>query len=106
MYQVIIIDEFNERYSFDYYEHQYPSLMELIRHNLGSDIGDCRGRMWCNTCAVEANNRTIKLVEADEKELGLLGVLRVENIRLSCQLFLTKELHNSEWKIIDSRKLF
>lgn len=106
MYQLSIIDEFGERYTFHYTEYQYPSLMELIRHNLGSDIGDCRGRMWCNTCAVKSNETVSEVREIDSKELRLLSVLGVKNSRLSCQLLLTKDLHNTEWEIIDSRRLF
>ncbi len=106
MYQLKIIDEFDDKHSFEFYEHQYPSLMELIRNSLGSDIGDCRSRMWCNTCAVQAIHGKVELTKLDNEEQRLLRILNVENTRLSCQLLLTKELHNTEWKILDSRTLF
>lgn len=106
MYQISIIDEFGERHSYNFHEYQYASLMELIRHNLGSDLGDCRGRMWCNTCAVRAIKNNIEWGDIDFQEQELLNVLGLENIRLSCQLMLTKDLHNTEWEIIDSRLLF
>lgn len=106
MFRVTIIDEFEERHVIYYYEHQYPSLMELIRHDLGSEIGDCRGRIWCNTCAVQSKNKVVEIEVKEELEKKLLCILNIENIRLSCQLFLTKELHNTEWKILDSRRLF
>lgn len=105
-YNVVVIDEYQERFQFEYYENEYPSLMELIRDKMISDIGDCRGRVWCNTCVVEGLNKNVENRLISDQEKQLLNVLGIDNVRLSCQLFLNENLHNTEWKILDSRRLF
>ena len=106
MYELTIIDEFNQSHSLKYIENEHPSLMELLRDRIVTDIGDCRGRVWCNTCAVRLLNVKVNEVEIEEDERALLNSLIVNNIRLSCQLLLDKTLNGTTWEILDSRNLF
>jgi len=79
-------------------------LLELIRHQLGSDIGDCRGRVWCNTCVVRKHNGMVNSQQLDAEEQQLLQALPMTNIRLSCQVNADHTLDGTLWKIEDSRK--
>lgn len=102
-YELIIIDETGESHILAYKKNEYPSLMEMLRDVLLTDIGDCRGRVWCNTCIVQSK---VSICEQsfDANEQLLLKAIDFPNTRLSCQLELDESLDQTTWEIIDSRK--
>lgn len=106
IYKLNIIDEHNESHLLTFHNREYSSLMELLRDRLNSDIGDCRGRMWCNTCAVKLCHKEVEVNLLKIDEIRLLEVIPVDNIRLSCQLELTKVLNGTTWRILDSWRWF
>lgn len=78
---------------------RYPNLMFLLKEELGLEsFGQCGGVGRCATCVVETNgikgNSAIK--ERNEPAtLQKIGYDK-ENIRLSCQLYITSDLEGAE----------
>lgn len=104
IYKLHIIDEYGERHQLTFKNQEFPSLMEFLRDELGTEIGDCRGRIWCNTCAVEQCYEKIEPSTLGNDERRLLKAIPVSNTRLSCQLELTEKLNGTTWRILDSRR--
>lgn len=102
-YELTIIDENGESHKLVYKKHEYPSLMEMLRDVLLADIGDCRGRIWCNTCIVQSK-MSIYENSMDADEQLLLKAIDLPNTRLSCQLELDESLDQTTWEITDSRR--
>ncbi len=82
----------------------YPSLMFLLKEELGLDsFGECGGVGRCATCVVETigvkGDSAIK--ERNEPvTLQKMGY-HEDNIRLSCQLYITSDLEGAEITILE-----
>jgi 2Fe-2S ferredoxin len=84
-----------EEYHFQTYKGEYRSLMALIFDKIYTDeFGECKGIGRCGTCLVEILESTanIPMYERNEattiSKTGMTG----ENLRLSCQIFITNYL--------------
>lgn len=82
----------------------YPNLMFLLKEQLSLDsFGECGGVGRCATCVVKAagikGNSAIK--ERNEPAtLRKLGY-KEETVRLSCQLYITKDLEGSAITLLE-----
>jgi len=101
MAQLFYTDRSGIRHLINFEVNEYDNLMELILDKGYEDWGDCRGRAWCATCHVQVcNNLNTNNSDSEEKQrIGLLSN-RTERSRLSCQLFLTKNLQEAEIKYL------
>lgn len=82
----------------------YPNLMFLLKEELGLDFfGECGGVGRCATCVVKIigikGNSAIK--ERNEPATLQKMGFDDENIRLSCQIFITSDLEGSEITILE-----
>lgn len=98
-----VIDN-EQRYPIKVKYASYPNLMFLLKEELSLDsFGECGGVGRCATCVVKAigikGNSAIK--ERNEPvTLQKMGY-EEETIRLSCQLYITKDLEGSEITILE-----
>ena len=82
----------------------YPNLMFLLKEQLGLDFfGECGGVGRCATCIVKTIGITGNSAIKDRNEPNTLQKLGyTENsIRLSCQLYITKDLDGAEITVLD-----
>lgn len=101
--QFTIVEDGSEQIIKTYFG-EYRSLMVLLKNELYLDsFGECGGVGRCATCIVKtigiSGNSAIK----DRNEpitLSKMGY-EEENIRLSCQLLITKDLEGCRIEIID-----
>lgn len=88
-----------------YRPNEYPTLLALISDNLPVNIGDCKGRAWCGTCAVrKLEGKPLKNAENHENQKLQEIQLDTRELRLACQIIPNHQLHESHWEIVDSRK--
>lgn len=101
MYQIKIIDTYNEVYTIPFKHYEYANLMELIINNLYDDIGACLGRGLCGTCHVKLMSDH-NMQPADVHETHTLSKIdgTNETSRLACQIMLNKNINNLTFKII------
>ncbi|MEZ7506797.1 hypothetical protein [Flavobacterium sp. Arc2] len=82
----------------------YPNLMFLLKEEfLLESFGECGGVGRCATCLVTAKGITGDSLIKERNEpttLERLGYID-ESTRLSCQLYLTKDLNNAEITILE-----
>ena len=96
--------ENNQKHHIETYVGEYPSLMFLLRDRLYLDgFGECQGVGRCATCIVQAKaikgNSMIK--ERNEPStLSKMGYTDAD-IRLSCELFITTDLEESEIEVLE-----
>ncbi|MDD3722543.1 MAG: 2Fe-2S iron-sulfur cluster-binding protein [Lutibacter sp.] len=86
------------------YVGEYRNLMVLLKNELYLDsFGECGGVGRCATCIVKASEITGNSAIKDRNEPTTLSKMGYEenNIRLSCQLLITKDLEGSNIEIID-----
>ena len=86
------------------YEGEYRNLMFLIKdHLLFDNFGECGGMGRCATCVVRANGVSGASNQKERNEPVTLSKMGYsdEAIRLSCQLYISKDLHGAEFTIID-----
>ncbi|MDO6761791.1 2Fe-2S iron-sulfur cluster-binding protein [Tamlana sp. 2_MG-2023] len=105
MYKIHIVDTNGDLNTLDFEPNTNQNLMVFITDVLAEDIGDCKGRAWCGTCMVQqlgGGFLTDKII-SDEYEI-LSRFPEMANIRLACQIFLSADLHNTTWKVLDSRQ--
>lgn len=80
------------------YEGEYRNLMFLLADQLYLDgFGECGGLGRCATCVVSINNLSEGFTKKERNEPSTLtkaGYLN-QNIRLSCQIFITEELRDA-----------
>lgn len=77
--------------------------MMLIYDQFADDeFGDCRGMGKCGTCMVEILNASQKLVSFDRNEVTTLAKMNIDqqNIRLSCQLMIDKNLNGLQIRVL------
>ncbi len=96
--------ENGQKYPIKVKHGSYPNLMFLLKEELGLDsFGECGGVGRCATCVISAvgikGNSTVK----DRNEPATLQKIGYteENIRLSCQLYITSDLDGAEITIIE-----
>lgn len=83
---------------------EYPNLMFLLRDKLFlEDFGECGGVGRCATCVVKASDVKGNSQKKDRNEPATLAKLgfEQENIRLSCQLYITTDLEGSQIEILE-----
>lgn len=83
---------------------EYRSLMVLLKDKFYLDnFGECGGVGRCATCIVKTNGITGNSSIKDRNEPVTLSKMgyEEENIRLSCQLLITKDLEGAYIEIID-----
>lgn len=86
------------------YIHEYPNLMFLLRDKLFlDDFGECGGVGRCATCVIRLNGMEGNALKKDRNEPATLSKLgyTAENIRLSCQLYITTDLEDSQIEILE-----
>ena len=86
------------------YIHEYPNLMFLLRDKLFlDDFGECGGVGRCATCIIKLNGVEGNALKKDRNEPATLSKLgyTAENIRLSCQLYITTDLEDSQIEILE-----
>jgi 2Fe-2S ferredoxin len=82
----------------------HPNLMFLLKDTLGLDsFGECGGVGRCATCVIEIMG--IKGISATKERnepttLSKMGFDQ-EHIRLSCQLYITKDLEGAVIQILE-----
>ncbi|MFA5298298.1 MAG: hypothetical protein WC389_08850 [Lutibacter sp.] len=83
---------------------EYRSLMALLKEEFYLDsFGECGGVGRCATCIVKTSGISGNSAIKDRNEpitLSKMGY-KEENIRLSCQLLITKDLEGCSIEIID-----
>ena len=93
-----------DAYTLTAYEGEYRSLMGLIYdHVYTSEFGECRGMGRCGTCLIQVINNTGPLGAMDRNETATLQKMGVssQNIRLACQIPLTRSLQGLTVRILD-----
>lgn len=86
------------------YDGEYRNLMFLLRDKLYLDgFGECGGVGRCATCVIEARGISGNSAIMERNEPVTLGAMgyRDDDKRLSCQLFITKDLNGAEIEILD-----
>lgn len=82
----------------------YPNLMFLLKEELGLDsFGECGGVGRCATCVIEAVGIKGTSSEKDRNEPTTLVKMGYtsNDIRLSCQLYITPDLEGCEITILN-----
>lgn len=99
----IIIIENGQKSEIHTYHGEYMSLMFLLKDKFFvEDFGECGGSGRCSTCLVKASGITGNALIKERNEPSTLaksGYLE-KDIRLSCQLLITKDLNNTEIEIL------
>lgn len=99
-----VIDN-GQRYPIKVKHGSYPNLMFLLKEQLSLDsFGECGGVGRCATCVVNAIGIKGNSATKERNEPATLQKLGYdeETIRLSCQLYITKDLEGSEITILES----
>ncbi|MCC6684764.1 MAG: (2Fe-2S)-binding protein [Bacteroidia bacterium] len=87
------------------YNREYRNLMFLLRNKIYPDyFGECGGMGRCGTCIVKIEGLSGSSVNKDRNEPVTLSKLgfEVENIRLSCQIYVTEDLNGTIVEILDT----
>lgn len=100
VYQITIIDEFEQEKTISYTPRSYRNLMELVVNELWEEWGDCKGRAMCGTCHVEVIDGDIGEVDSFEQHTldGLSN--KTPRSRLACQMMVDRSIHNMTFKIL------
>jgi 2Fe-2S ferredoxin len=97
--------ENNSKQLIETYPGEYPNLMFLLRDKLYLEaFGECGGVGRCATCIIKASGISGNSVTKERNEPATLSKIGYEddNIRLSCQLLVTKDLDGAAIEIIES----
>lgn len=99
----LTIIENNHKNEINTYHGEYMNLMLLLKDiQLLEDFGECGGVGRCATCLIKASGiKGISNVKErnEPNTLSKLGY-NDNSIRLSCQIFITKDLDNAEIEIL------
>lgn len=82
----------------------HPNLMFLLKEKLSLDsFGECGGVGRCATCVVETDGLKGRSMIKERNEPTTLSKLGhdEENIRLSCQLYVTADLEGAEITLLE-----
>ena len=106
LFNINIIDTYNDTYKLSYKRFEYPNLMELIINSIYEDIGDCLGIGLCGTCHVKIISGDINEdIEVNEKATLIKLNDSDQNSRLACQIILNEKINNMTFKIITDNKI-
>lgn len=101
---VLTILDNNTKHTIETYVGEYPNLMFLLKDKLLlDDFGECGGVGRCATCIVKIEGVTGDSVKKERNEpatLSKIGFLE-DNIRLSCQLYISEDINGSEIEILE-----
>ena len=104
MYKIHIEDSSGVLHTLTFTPNTIQNLMVFIADTLAEDIGDCKGRAWCGTCMVQQLKGNYKSDKIEDERVLLSKYSEFTNSRLACQISLCPELHNTTWKVLDSRQ--
>lgn len=99
----IVIDN-NTNYTIETYVGEYPNLMFLLREKLLlDDFGQCGGVGRCATCIIKITAVKGDSLKKERNEPATLSKMGYEedDIRLSCQLYITADLEECQIEILD-----
>ncbi len=102
MYELTLIDTIGKTHTVTYETGEYDNLMELIVNSFYEEIGDCRGRAWCGTCAVTLLSGKYCEQMDKEERLKLDELEKTSTMRLSCQLLVDEKLNGTKWLVAGS----
>ena len=88
--------ERGERQEISTYEGEYRNLMFLIADQLGVDsFGECGGQGRCATCIVKVAGLASEVIAQERNEPITLAKAGhdANDVRLSCQIYITKALN-------------
>lgn len=88
--------ENSSTHNIETYEGEYRNLMFLLKDKMYLDcFGECGGMGRCATCIIKINGLTGSSTTKERNEPVTLSKIgyKEENIRLSCQLLVTKDLN-------------
>lgn len=101
--RLTVIDN-NTRQVIETYEGEYRSLMFLLKDKMYLDyFGECGGMGRCATCIIQIDGLSGNSINKERNEpttLSKMGHER-ENIRLSCQIYVTKDLNGATIQILE-----
>jgi 2Fe-2S ferredoxin len=103
--RVEILDVNGNPFFIPFSENEYPSLLEMITNTMTTEIGDCKGRAWCGTCALRLLEGTPDMSINPEESIKLneISIHDRKGLRLACQVNLEPSIHQSRWQILESR---
>ncbi|WP_194767870.1 2Fe-2S iron-sulfur cluster-binding protein [Tamlana sp. I1] len=104
MYTIHIEDSNGVMHNLNFEPNTTQNLMVFIADTLAEEIGDCRGRAWCGTCMIQLMDGDYTSEKIGDEQLILNQFPDIPNTRLACQVFLSVGLHNTTWKVLDSRQ--
>ncbi len=97
-----VIDN-NARQVIETYVGEYRNLMYLLRDKMYLDyLGEYGGVGRCATCVIKINGLSGNSINKERNEPVTLSKMghEDENIRLSCQLFITEDLNGTVIEIL------
>lgn len=92
-----VIDN-NFKQVIETYAGEYRNVMFLLKDKMYLDcFGECGGLGRCATCVIKIQGFSGKLINKERNEPATLSKMgyEEENIRLSCQLYVTEELNGA-----------
>lgn len=95
--------ENNKKHLLETFHGEYRNLMYLLKEKFSDeDFGECGGTGRCGTCVIRVEGITGTSKNKERKEpttLAKMGFLEDE-LRLSCQIFITKDLQGAVIEIV------
>jgi 2Fe-2S ferredoxin len=99
-----VVIESRTEHPIETYVGEYPNLMFLLRDKLLlDDFGQCGGVGRCATCIIKIKNVKGDSVKKERNEpatLSKMGYVE-DDIRLSCQLYITTDIDECQIEILD-----
>lgn len=96
---VTVFDIDNELHKIRYKRLEYPNLMELMANSYYTEIGECKGRGLCCTCAIEIlKGFHLKNMGHQEKHTLQINGLNLNKHRLACQIILDESINGASFK--------
>lgn len=86
------------------YLNEYKNLMQLLREKVFLDgFGECQGTGKCGTCLIKISRISGNSQIMDRNEPNTLIKMGINHplIRLSCQILVSSDLHDSSIKIME-----
>jgi ferredoxin, 2Fe-2S len=88
----------NKKYKIQTYQGEYRNLMQLIADKIFiEDFGECKGMGRCGTCMVTITSWKNREPLKERNEVTTLNKAGNDNknVRLSCQILITKDLSDA-----------
>lgn len=86
------------------YEGEFRNLMVLINEKIYvEDFGECKGIGRCGTCLIQIDSNLLPAPDRNEASTLKKVSIKLPDVRLSCQLMITKELNNTIINIVEER---